>query len=104
MKETPNTVSEQSATLVELDGKRDKLVIKLGDNKYQCDHCWKIFTRKDHLKMHADVHFPEYSYPCKYCGKMFKVRESLRTHTRYHKRNDEKKILSYLPDVIFHQE
>ena len=99
-----NSVSEQSATLIELDGKRENIAIKIDENKYQCEVCWKTYTTKGHLKMHADVHFPDYTYPCKYCGKMFKVRETLRAHTRHHRRNNEKKILSYLPEVIFHKE
>ena len=95
---------DQSSYLVELENKRERLVIKLEGNKFQCEECWKIFTRKDHLKVHSDVHFPQYSYPCKYCGKMNKTRETLRGHTRYHIRNNETQMLSYLPEVIFHQD
>jgi hypothetical protein len=102
--ETSKSGSEQSSTLVELENKRERLVIKLEENKYQCEKCWNTYSRKDDLKRHTDVHFPEYSYPCKYCGKMYNTRETLRRHARFHKRNNERQMLSYLPEVIFHQE
>jgi len=109
-RESPNSTgnktpsSGSSSIVVELEQKRDKLVEKLGENQYQCKKCEKVFTRRDDTKRHTDLHFPEYSYPCKYCGKMFVTRANLRAHIRYHKRNNEKPMLSYLPEVIFTQE
>ena len=61
--------------------KRHKL-IHYGDKDHQCDICKKKFNRKDNLKRHFAVHSGEKKYQCTLCHKRFNDKSNLNRHKR----------------------
>ena len=49
-----------------------------------CNKCGKSYPRKDSLKRHMQVHFPELPVKCNICGKTFVRKDTLRRHLRGH--------------------
>ena len=58
--------------------------------KFKCEHCSKVFKRKDQLVRHFVVHQNEYKFACEVCGKALKHKGSLKKHLLIH--SDEKKF------------
>ena len=53
--------------------------------KYSCRHCFKAFSRKDHLTIHENLHADSHeSYPCADCGATFKNKKTLAGHAKTH--------------------
>ena len=51
--------------------KTDVNVHLAGKNKFHCDKCNKVFTRKDNLARHSALHSGNVKVFCKVCGKGF---------------------------------
>jgi len=55
--------------------------------EYKCDHCQKLFRKKQNLGLHVTrIHFPENikRLPCNHCTKTFTNKNHLKLHTRIH--------------------
>ena len=57
---------------------------RLGDKKYPCLYCDKVFTRPGGLVGHTRVHTGEKPHKCQTCGKRFSDSSSLTKHIRTH--------------------
>lgn len=53
-----------------------------GDRPYQCNLCYKLFKRSDHLKSHMKVHSSETDYSCPHCQKGFRYRQNYLIHLK----------------------
>lgn len=53
-----------------------------GRPTYQCDKCWKRFSRRDHLRTHEkNIHGEDAGpFACAICSQLYKNTESLRKH------------------------
>lgn len=52
--------------------------------RFSCPICYKMFTRKDNLKVHQRVHTGDMPFECKYCGLPFRWTGALHTHEANH--------------------
>lgn len=57
---------------------------RLGDKKYKCCGCDKIFRDNTQLNVHSRKHTGEKPYACTVCGKKFSVNGNLSKHMRIH--------------------
>ena len=57
-------------------------VTHISSAKLSCEHCGKLYGRKDHLSQHVKLHHlnPERYHSCEICGKKFKEKSSLKRH------------------------
>ena len=54
------------------------------EKPYQCNVCYKQFTKKKYLIKHQRIHNNEKPFKCDVCGKQFSQRENLVRHQRIH--------------------
>lgn len=67
---------------------------------YVCKVCTKPFRRKDHYKIHLNIHTGVKSFFCPDCGKGFYRKDHLQKHTQVHvKEQARKKALRPLPEL-----
>lgn len=54
--------------------------------RFECNKCFKQFTRRDHLRTHeANIHGENKPLVCETCKKYYKNNESMRKHmAKYH--------------------
>ncbi|XP_056631773.1 gastrula zinc finger protein XlCGF26.1-like [Diorhabda sublineata] len=57
---------------------------RLGDKRYKCCGCDKIFRDNTQLNVHSRKHTGEKPYACTVCGKKFSVNGNLSKHMRIH--------------------
>ena len=72
-------------------GNLDSYISKVKDDKgtiicYSCNCCGKTMGRKDHMKNHIQIHFPQQEVGCEMCGVMCKNIPSLKVHiSKFHR-------------------
>ncbi|CAH2251296.1 jg5981 [Pararge aegeria aegeria] len=59
---------------------RHQKFFHLGESKFQCEFCDKLFLDSPSLKKHMAKHKPDRPFKCDECEKGFKLRKTLRTH------------------------
>ena len=60
-------------------GDLDGFMTKFGD-KWWCNVCNKVMSRKDHMKNHVQIHFSHQEVICPICGFTCKNTPSLKVH------------------------
>lgn len=55
---------------------------------FDCSHCTKKYTRKEHLQTHLRSHTSELHIFCQYCGQQFWQTNHLKSHYTIHKINE----------------
>uniref|UniRef100_A0A2C9KDX2 C2H2-type domain-containing protein n=1 Tax=Biomphalaria glabrata TaxID=6526 RepID=A0A2C9KDX2_BIOGL len=61
-----------------------KMVHMPAEVLFECDVCWKKFTRKAHLKRHLRIHDPEKPYKCSVCDYRGCERSDISKHMLIH--------------------
>ncbi|PSN43378.1 hypothetical protein C0J52_17978, partial [Blattella germanica] len=61
---------------------KDKLLVTRGEKKqaYTCEHCGKMYDRKDYYNDHLNIHLGLLPYVCQVCGKQFRTSRSVTVH------------------------
>ena len=74
-------------------------MVTSGPKKYNCDICFKGFTRSADLKRHVLIHTNERPYQCQTCGYRFVQKGHLKRHLKSkHDREPTEAELKEVPD------
>ncbi|KRT82850.1 zinc-finger associated domain containing protein, partial [Oryctes borbonicus] len=73
----------------------------VGDLRYKCDTCNKVFPAMYQLTAHKQIHMDDRLHTCDVCNKSFKRKSNLRMHKQIH--NEERPHKCNICDLSFKQ-
>lgn len=89
---TYRRISKEQITVDSPQGTLNHLQLTNSLNEFQCDICFKILTRKDHLRSHKLMHLNPKLYKCSICDKDFIRKDHLKRHSETHKPKGLRKL------------